>query len=349
MSKWKWTETAAGKAVAGKSGLTQFVGWLNSIFNEDHPWFDYGSMDNTLSSVQNQFTQEGLTGQQKALNDMSMQNVEDQYQRQVTGMQKAGLNPALMYQSGATSAPNAPSGATNGMSMSDLIQAAMVPKQLKMMDAQTDNIKAAADQKRAQTETEGIRQEALRLANEYYPSVQEATLDKIFSEIGVNWSTMDEKDANAALTWSKKFLQDTENQFAKEFYHWRNELEKAQTAEATQAAADHMASAAWTAYQHQYAQSHGALLSGSQLIAIASALAEAISGTIKDVKEAMPTIETVVTKAVDKVSEGAKEGVKKVKSHRKRGLRTQEELDAEDRWKKKSGWQKFRAILQGLD
>lgn len=259
MSKWKWTETAAGKAVAGKSGLTKFVGWLNSIFNEEHPWFDYGSMDNTFSSIQNQFTQEGVTGQQKALNDMSMQNVEDQYQRQVTGMQNAGLNPALMYNSGATSAPNAPSSSGSGMSMSDLIQAALVPAQLKMIKAQTDNIEAAAEQKRSQTETEGIRREALRLANMYYPSLQEATLDKIFSEIGVNWSTMDEKEANTALTWSKKFLQDTENQYAKEFFHWRNELEKARTGEAIQAAADHAASAAWTAYQHQYAQTHGAL------------------------------------------------------------------------------------------
>ena len=170
MAKWKWKDTAAGRAVDGKSGLTKFVGWLNALFNEDHPWFDYDKMDDTLSSVQNQFTQEGVTGQQKELNDIQMQNQEDIYQRQVSGMQKAGLNPALMYQSGATSAPVAPS-ASNGMNMGDLLQAVLIPQQLKMMKAQTDNIYAAADQKRAQTETEGIRQEALRLANQYYPSL----------------------------------------------------------------------------------------------------------------------------------------------------------------------------------
>lgn len=276
---------------------------------------------------------------------MSMQNVEDQYQRQVTGMQNAGLNPALMYNSGATSAPNAPSSSGSGMSMSDLIQAALVPAQLKMIKAQTDNIEAAAEQKRSQTETEGIRREALRLANMYYPSLQEATLDKIFSEIGVNWSTMDEKEANTALTWSKKFLQDTENQYAKEFFHWRNELEKARTGEAIQAAADHAASAAWTAYQHQYAQTHGALLSGGQLIAVASALAEGLAGALKDAKDAIPNVEEVVSNAVKKASEKAKEVVPK----RPHKLKTQEQLDREDNWNKKSRWQKFRAVFENMD
>lgn len=348
MAKWKWKETAAGRAVEGKSGLTRFVGWLNALFNEDHPWFDYDKMDSSLSSVQNQITQQGVTGQQKELNDMQMQNQEDIYQRQVNGMQKAGLNPALMYNSGATSAPSAPS-PSNGMNMSDLLQAVLVPQQMKMMRAQTENIYAAADQKRAQTETEGIRQEALRLANRYYPSLQEATLDEVFSRIGVNYRTMDEKEANAALTWSKQFLQEKENKYADEYFHWRNELEKAKTDEAIQVAANNMASAAWTGYQQKFAQSHGALLSGSPLVAIASMLSQSLSN-IFGIREngsddSKPSLEEVVSKAMK--SALVDDRVDNPKSRHR--LKTQKELDAEERWRKKTRWQKFRSIMENLD
>lgn len=335
----------------GKNIWTRFVGWLNNIFNADHDWMDYdnapasgsGHLDNYLKGI----TQSGVTAQQAGLNDMQMQNQEDIYQRQVTGMQKAGLNPALLYNSGSSSAPSAPSGSNMAAaSMSDLLQAMMIPAQIKMMKAQTENILAAADQKRAQTETEGIRQEALRLANQYYPSVQEATLDKIFSEIGVNDKTIDEKAANAALTWSKQFLQEKENKYADDYFHWRNELEKAKTGEAIQSAANHMASAAWTGYQQSYAKSHGALLSGSPLVALAGMLSQSLSN-IFGVREngldvSLPSIEEVVTNAV-------KSAVGADKPKPRHRLKTQRELDAEDRWSKKTRWQKFRAIMENMD
>lgn len=330
----------------GKNIWTRFVGWLNNIFNAGHDWIDYdnapaagsGAFDNYVKGV----TQSGVTAQQAGLNEMQMQNQEDIYQRQVSGMQKAGLNPALMYNSGSSSAPSAPSG-TNmaSASMSDLLQAMMIPAQIRMMKAQTDNIYAAADQKRAQTETEGIRQEALRLANQYYPSVQEATLDKIFSEIGVNDRTMDEKEANAALTWSKQFLQEKENKYADDYFHWRNELEKAKTDEAIQSAANHMATAAWTGYQHTYAKNHGALLSSSPLVAIASMLSTSLSN-ILGIREnandtSKPSLEQVVSKAVKSAASGRDKP------------KTLRELESNERWKRKTGFQKFRSIMENLD
>lgn len=330
----------------GKNIWTRFVGWLNNIFNADHDWMDYdnapaagsGHFDNYLKGV----TQSGVTAQQAGLNELQMQNQEDIYQRQVTGMQKAGLNPALMYNSGSSSAPSSPSG-TNmaSASMSDLMQAVLIPAQLKMMKAQTDNIYAAADQKRAQTETEGIRQEALRLANQYYPSLQEATLDEVFSRIGVNYRTMDEKEANAALTWSKEFLQEKENKYADEYFHWRNELEKAKTNEAIQVAANNMASAAWTGYQQKFAQSHGALLSGSPLVAIASMLSQSLSNMFGIRENAndtsKPSLEQVVSNAV------------KSAASKRDKPKTLRELEANERWKSKSGFHKFRSVMENLD
>lgn len=337
-----------------KNIWTKFVGWLNNIFNPYRDWMDYdnapasgsGAIDNFVKGV----THSGVTAQQVGLNEMQMQNQEDIYQRQVSGMQKAGLNPALMYNSGASSAPSAPS-ATNmaSASMSDLMQAFLIPAQLKMMKAQTDNIYAAADQKRAQTETEGIRQEALRLANQYYPSLQEATLDEVFSRIGVNYRTMDEKEANTALTWSKEFLQEKENKYADEYFHWRNELEKAKTGEAIQSAANHMAQAAWTGYQQRFAQSHGALLSGSPLVAIASMLSQSLSNLFgireNGSDDSKPSLEEVVSKAI-KDALGVSQNTKPKPRHK---LKTHQELDAEERWRKKTRWQKFRSIMENLD
>lgn len=338
---------------SGKSIWTRFVQSLNSILNPGHSWFDYstwkdssdGAIDNWLKGV----TQSGVTAQQAGLNEMQMQNQEDIYQRQVSGMQKAGLNPALMYGSGTSSAPSAPSGTSMAspiMSMSDIIQALTIPAQLKMMKAQTENIYAAADQKRAETETEGLRQESLRLANEYYPASQEANLDEVASRIGVNWSSTSRNQAEEALAWSKEFAQSKENQYADEYLHWRNELEKAKTGEAIQSAANHMAQAAWIGYQHNFAKSHGALLSGGPFVAIGSMLSTALSRVL-GIREngedsSLPSVEDVVT--------GAFEDLKRnLPSRPRHRLKTQQQLDAEDRWKRKSGWQKFRSVIENLD
>lgn len=162
MSKWNWKETEVGKSVQGKSGFTRFVGWINSLFNENHSWFDYDKMDKSLSSVKNQLTQEGLTGQQVAMNDLQMQNVEDQYQRQVSGMQKAGINPALMFQSGSSSAPSASPSASNGVNMSEIMQLSLLPLQAKMLKAQTANVNADTYKKEAETGKIGYEIDEIR-------------------------------------------------------------------------------------------------------------------------------------------------------------------------------------------
>lgn len=94
-----------------------------------------GSID-PFTSFMNKYTDAGVSQRDVELNEMSMQNVEDNYQRQVTGMQKAGLNPAMMYSGGSSSAPSA-SSASTGADFASLVNLALLPAQIENMKANT--------------------------------------------------------------------------------------------------------------------------------------------------------------------------------------------------------------------
>ena len=288
------------KKTQGKSLWTRFVGSLNNLFNPGHDWMNYdeapdASASDPLGSLFNRFTQAGLTGAQVAENEMSMQNAEDIYQRQVTGMQKAGLNPALMYQHGASgSAPSAPSQSEAGLSMSDLVQAVMMPLQRKMLQSQIENVQANTEKQVAETDTEKNRAENLALINQYYPDLKDAEIEEIASKIGLNLSTIDNNDANTALSWINHSIKEKENKFAEEYYRWRNEFEKAQTSEAKSAAARNGAEALMTSFEREYAERHGFALSSSSYLAIASAIAQAFENVgdsiIPPIREKLPKV-----------------------------------------------------------
>lgn len=190
----------------GKNLWTRFVGWLNNLFNAEHDWMDYenapergqGALDNFIAGT----THSGVTQQQVQLNEMQMQNQEDIYQRQVQGMQKAGLNPSLMYGSGAVSAPSSPS-PTNLMNMSELVQAVMIPAQLRMLKAQTHNVEADTEKKKVETakfgsEIEEIKEKvkSLGISNEQQ-SVILSYLDRMQSaELSIKSASKERMDAD---------------------------------------------------------------------------------------------------------------------------------------------------------
>lgn len=158
--------------MAWKNAKGGFVYWLNRILNPDHPWTDYydpttdetvekdspgntlrgdsatygvgslssssilGTLGKGIEALINKWTDAAPTGGEIGRNEMQMQNAEDIYQRQVTGMQKAGINPALMYQNGAPTPPSVSTQSSGAASMSELMQLFMLPVQRKLLQSQ---------------------------------------------------------------------------------------------------------------------------------------------------------------------------------------------------------------------
>lgn len=149
----RFKDTASGKSTQGKSLFTRFVGWINSMLNPSHNWFDYEGMDNMVGSITNQVMQDNLTGAQQQMNTFNAAEAQKQrdweeqmsntaYQRQVVDMQKAGVNPALAMSNGASTPSGSAASSTSpfgaGISFSDIMQLIMLPLQKKLVRSQAE-------------------------------------------------------------------------------------------------------------------------------------------------------------------------------------------------------------------
>lgn len=287
--------------VKDKSWFTRVKSWWNNLLNPDHDWIDYESAPDSVSSkfdnfvrqakdsigeftdtllspgvmtsLVNSWTGAGPTGQQVWANETQMQNAEDIYQRQVTGMQKAGLNPALMYQNG--SATNAPTvqGQPGTANMSDIMQALLLDKQSKLLESQTRNVDADTDKKSAETEN-------LKLINQYYPSVTQTEIDKMLKEMGktdeeikeirsrVNLNELDQE-----LKKIQKIIQQAEANESSAYFKATRQLQEARTEEAKSSARASVARALIDELDAKYIEKYDLKLGSSEWMALASALA----------------------------------------------------------------------------
>lgn len=90
-------------------------------------------------------TQSELTGAAREQNEYTAQREDTQYQRSVADMQAAGLNPALMYQSGASGTSVSPSADNGAADIGQLMQIMTMPLQMAQMRANIDLTRAQED------------------------------------------------------------------------------------------------------------------------------------------------------------------------------------------------------------
>lgn len=185
----------------GQNGFTRFA----------------SSFANGISNWWKGFTGSGLTQRDIALNAMNMQNVEDQASREVAGYQKAGVNPALMFSGGSNTAPQASATGSVG-NMSELLQAIMIPAQLRMLKAQTENVRANTAKTEVETQKTGseideikAKVKSLGISNEQQAVIL-AYLDRMQSaELAIKNTSKERMDADI-----KSIYQSIDNMSAEE-------------------------------------------------------------------------------------------------------------------------------------
>lgn len=248
-----------------------------------------------LGSMLNKLTGKHLTGAEREANQFSAEQAQIQrdyetemsntaYQRQVADMQAAGVNPALLYGSGASGA-STPSGSApssvapnSGTSMSELMQLFMMPAQKRLIEAQASNTDALTDKARADTEQ-------MKLVNKYYPQVTETQIDKMLAEIGVDEERVKEirsnvnlNDLNAELLKVDKVIKDAEANEASAFFKARREFEEAQTDKSKAEKAELVVRAAMEELEKNYMSHTNTKMGSATVIAIAAALGTLLSG-----------------------------------------------------------------------
>lgn len=249
-------------------------------------------------------TGSGLTPAQEEQNLYNASEAENQrnweaemdstrYQRQVADMKKAGVNPALLYGSGA-SPGSAPSGASATGSVSaaagigDFLAAIRFKKEQQLLQSQIENVQsdtgvndseaalneAKAARERAETQLATLRSSYQQMYNAAFPDINDAELRRLastaaeldakanlelrqadFTEIQANIAKIDEKNKQALIDATIALM-------------------KAQKGSAEESAALSRAQAAWTSFQKTYAETYGSSLPNGAIVSVLSYLTE---------------------------------------------------------------------------
>lgn len=181
-----------------------------------------GGFFNGLRSLWKSYTHSGLTDQQVQQNEYmtsereAAQGFEERmsntaFQRQVSDMKQAGVNPALMYGGAGSNGASSPSSA--GMSSSGLTSPATMSELIQLMTLKPtiENLKANAALTRQKTETEGQETELRKLVVEMYPQLTRAQIDDLIASKILKGKQGLEADAVASLTKAKETFQKYEN------------------------------------------------------------------------------------------------------------------------------------------
>lgn len=228
----------------------------------------FGNLFNKLSGA-------GLTDAQKREMDYNSREAQKQrdwqeylsstaWQRGVSDMIAAGLNPQMMYGSGSGGSASTPSGASasasgasaNGsISLGELMNIMLMSKQARLLDSQATKNEADAN---------------LTSRNAaWVDKMNQGTLDKLMSDVGLNGARVNSLDYDNGLKKAQEL------QILKEI-EWIDRVNQAKTeADKAKAAYDYA-----EASISEYERKNGHRLNSSELLAVLDTIANALG--VKD-------------------------------------------------------------------
>lgn len=262
------------------------MSWLSNIAKaitgKDTP--NFGSfLGSVASSLSGKYLGTQLTGAEKEANEWTAQREDTYHQRTVADMQAAGLNPALMYGNGASGASPSASVAPGSADPMSLIQLAMLPEQLKQMKAQTAQIYADADLKRADKVYRESQTNYQNLLNQYLP-------ERNAAEVAQIWSITNYQEAAAALSWANAQYTDKQAEYYDAFADAKLALEKAQASNFENDAALAKVREEFERIQKNYAAANNVLMSSNEKIALAEYLCGLVGVNPRDAKKVLPDV-----------------------------------------------------------
>lgn len=224
-------------------GSTSFDGSAFQSFLDE----PFTQINGLVDSFINSTFKSGRTQQQIEQDAYTAEREDTQVQRRVSDMQAAGLNPALMYQNGGSSPSVNTAASDSGSSgLSDLLQLAMLPLQMRQVNADISNTNAQAElasaeaaRTRQQKDFEAELQPLLVEAKKESNNLTRAERNKInaqLDEISANAVKLRE-EANTeiekqAYYGAQTILANAEASQIVELMPYRQALMQAQTSEA---------------------------------------------------------------------------------------------------------------------